>query len=136
MRAGGDRALPADLAVLAGRFLAWRRSRTFGTRIPDSLWRAAVGGARRHGVSQTAAALQLGYYALKKRVEQSASASEQSRESLPSAAFVELPASSVAGPVECLIEFEKPGGSRLRIQLKGAGIPDLAALGHGFWGSR
>ena len=87
-------------------------------------------------MSQTAAALQLGYYALKKRVEQSASASEQSRESLPSAAFVELPASSVAGPVECLIEFEKPGGSRLRIQLKGAGIPDLAGLGHGFWGSR
>jgi len=121
-----------ELARLAQRFAAWRRSRAFGTRIPEPLWDAAVALAVRHGLSRTAMALKLGYYALKKRVEQTAS---PRRQSAPHPAFVELPAGSLTGPGECVIEFEKSGGVRMRVQLKGVGIPDLVALGRSFWDS-
>ena len=32
-----------------------------------------------------------------------------------------------------LLEFEKPEGSKLRVHLKGVQVPDLLALGAGFW---
>jgi hypothetical protein len=80
-------------------------------------------------------ALKLGYYDLKKRVEQTTSARQDPRGSAPHPVFVELPAGSITGPGECVIEFEKSGGARMRIQLKGEGIPDLVALGRSFWDS-
>jgi len=53
-------------------------------------------------------------------------------DSLPT--FVELPASTLATAAgECILEFEKPEGSKLRVHLKGVQVPDLLALGAGFW---
>lgn len=130
-----NRGSPEELARLAQRFATWRRSRAFGTRIPEPLWDAAVALAVRHGLSRTAMALKLGYYALKKRVEQAASARQSAEGGAPHPAFVELPAGSLPGPGECVIEFEKSGGARMRVHLKGAGIPDLVALARSFWGS-
>jgi hypothetical protein len=47
----------------------WRQTRQSRTRIPDEVWVSAVELARVYGVSRTARALRLGYYALKQRVE-------------------------------------------------------------------
>jgi hypothetical protein len=122
---GGNGKFPAELAELARRFRQWRQAHAFGTRIPEPLWEAAVELAGRFGISQTSRALNLGYYALKKRVALHA------RRGPPRATFVELPATAVGGA--CVIELQKPSGSRMRIELKGT--PDLIALGRSFWES-
>jgi len=123
--------LPRELSLLAGKLDRWRRSRTRGSRIPESFWDSAVELAGRWGLSQTATALRVGYYSLQERCER---ASQPVSRSEPSAAamFVEVPPSSFVGPAtECVIEWEKASGARLRIRLPGA--PDLAALSWSFW---
>jgi len=61
--------LPVPLEGVRRRFEPWRRSRTPGTRIPDSLWQAAAKMARSYGVNRTAKALGLDDYSLKERAE-------------------------------------------------------------------
>ncbi len=132
----------ADLARAAARFANWRRGRVVGARIPAPLWELAVNLAERHGVSRTAQALRVGYYALQERIEARGRAAGPS---IPSARsrtvetkaksppFVELPAAPFGAACECSIEFEKPCGTTLRIQVRGPQLPDLAALGREFW---
>ncbi len=122
-----------DLAQAAAQFAQWRRRRLAGDRIPGPLWQSAVELARRYGLCPTAKALKLGYYSLKERLEEQAPLQEGSPNSALRAAFVELPAAPLSVASECTIELEKPGGSRMRIQLKNSGMPDLAALSHLFW---
>ena len=124
--------ISADLAQAAARFDQWRRSASARGRIPDSLWKLAVDLARAHGLSPTARALKLGHYDLKKRVVERAALAQPD---VAAAGFVELKPAAPAMPCQCTIEFEKPCGSRLRIELQG-GIPDLEALGRSFWESR
>ena len=62
--------VPRDiLSDVESQFERWRRSRSRGTRIPATLWDAAVGAARECGVSKAAGALRLDYYKLKQRLE-------------------------------------------------------------------
>ena len=49
------------------------------------------------------------------------------------APFVELAPFSPNGSCECLLELEDAGGAKMRIQLKGIAMPDLAALSQSFW---
>jgi hypothetical protein len=64
----------------------------------------------------------------------------RSLEVFPAARFVELasgvpelvPACS-GGVPECLLEFERAGGAKLRVQLKRVAVADLVALGRSFW---
>jgi hypothetical protein len=111
-------------------------------RIPEPLWRLASRLAAAHGVSRTALELGLDYYALKRRAKAPASATEANASfspALPSSraseksAFVELPAATLAWPGECVLEFENAVGCKLRVHLKGGVVPDLVALGRGFW---
>lgn len=121
--------ISADLAQAATRFDRWRRSTSSRGRIPDFLWNLAVDMAREHGLSRTATTLKLGYYDLKERVmERSAFAPAVD-------GFVELDPAALAPSCRCTIEFEKPCGSRMRIELTGS-MPDLEALGRSFWESR
>ena len=123
------RAVPARLAQAQKRFANWRRTRQTGRRIPNSLWASAVKLAGQYGINQTARALGLDYYSLKKRLDEKPS-------ELPSAstpAFVELASPSLTAPGECLVEFEDAAGARMRIHLKGSDTPDLIALGRSFW---
>jgi len=133
MRGRWNGGVSSELAQLAQRFAAWRRTREVGTRIPEPLWERAVELAVQHGLSRTASALKLGYYELRKRVEQRAASPESLGESVPQSRFVELPSGSLTGPAECIVEFERSGGSRLRMQFKGCGIADLVTLGRSFW---
>ena len=124
-------AVPVRLAQAQERFAKWRRTRKMGTRIPESLWALAAKLAGTYGVSQTATALGLDYYGLKKRVEEKPSAPP--RKSAGTSAFVELEPPSLAALGECIVEFEDATGAKMRVHLKGGDRPDLLALGRSFW---
>jgi hypothetical protein len=126
--------ISAALAQAAARFDQWRRSSSSRARIPDFLWNLAVDLAREHGLSRTASTLRVGYYDLKRRVEESALA-QAGPCGMPADGFVELNPAALALACQCTIEFEKPCGSRMRIELTGS-MPDLEALGRSFWESR
>ena len=52
-------------------------------------------------------------------------------------AFVEiLTAPSAAPPAECIIEFERASGDRMRIEMKGAGSSEIVELSRLLLGSR
>ena len=121
--------IPEDLARGARRFAEWRRTRELGTRIPDVLWNMAVELAGRYGVSRTSVALQVGYYELRKHVDRRTPLAQSGGEPAP---FVELPAAPWASG-ECVLEFERPSGAKLRVQVKSPRLPDLVALGRSFW---
>jgi hypothetical protein len=113
------------------RFKHWRRTRKGGSPIPAALWASAVELAKDYGLNKTTQALRLDYNALKKRLE-SASHHSSSGENAGSAFFELVPPSPALFP-ECLIELENPHGAKMRVHVKGANIPDLAALSSAFW---
>ena len=120
------------LSDVRSAFERWRRTRPRGTRIPVTLWRAAVEAAREHGVSKTAQALGLDYYGLRRRLESApAAASAQPEERR----FLEIALPSSVAPVapECILELEDGQGSRLRVELKGAAPAELETLARAFW---
>ena len=129
--------LPQELVRAAARLAQWRQVRVVGERIPEPLWNLAVALAAKYGVSRTATELAVGYYSLKKRCEEEPSSPErQSEDSTSSAGFIELPSSALTPLSECVLEFEKASGAKLRVHIKGPCLPDLAALGRGFWEAR
>lgn len=121
--------LAKDLVRARGRFEAWRRRhRPARSRIPDLLWKLAIGLVGTHGLSRTAIALGVDYYSLKKHVEEAAG-----QRSGP--AFVELP-SPVVVPKHCLFELANGSGATMRVQLTGYDAADVEALARGFWDAR
>ena len=130
------RDLPARLVGLRQRFEGWRRTRKVRSRIPEPLWAAAVKLAAKYGIHQTAKALRVDYYALKKRVDGvPAVTASKLPEAAAGARFLELPAAAWAGSGECTLELEDADGAKLRVHLKGFEAPDLAALSRSFWQS-
>ena len=116
-----------QIDLLQKRFDAWRKSHKTRTRIPDRLWDSAVQVAQRHSLHRTARALHLDYYALKKRLD----AAGVEKGPVPS--FIELSPPAPEPIPECVIELETRNGSKMRIQIKGMGSPDLNALSSTFW---
>jgi hypothetical protein len=92
------------------------------SRLPESLWSAAVELARQHGLYRVAHTLRLDYTGLKKRLNGVTSR----RPSATKTAFMEL-VTPLATP-EWIIEFEAASGGKMRIQWKGAAPPDWASL--------
>ena len=142
MRPRKTQAIPARLEAGRRRFERWRRTRKGHSRIPDPLWTSAVKLAGAYGLCRTARTLGLDYNALKRRV-----ASTRPGDSLgpktvgakaarqeTATAFVELVPPQRACLPECIVELEDPRGAKMRIHLKGAEGPDLAALSRSFWG--
>jgi hypothetical protein len=94
------------------------------TKLPESLWQAAVELARQHGLYPVSHPLRLDYTGLKKRLE----GVPRVRQKAPKPTFVELIAPPPAPPEECIIEFEASSGGKMRIQWKAAAPPDWASL--------
>jgi hypothetical protein len=117
--------IPVDLKEAQERFDQWRSSQSGRRAIPESLWAQAAELAGQHGVFRTAQLLRLGYNKLKGRTRAAAPASKPPV--APQPTFVELIASSAAGPCECIIEVEGPRG-RMRIEWKGCTAPDLPGM--------
>ena len=132
-----SRGIPGPLENARQRFDRWRTTRTPGSRIPERLWSTAVKLAHGYGINRVASVLQVDYYSLKKRVEEYEAASSHAataHQDPSSAVFVELPPIRTV-TAECVLELEKACGAKMRIHLKAAGIPDLAALSRSFWGA-
>jgi hypothetical protein len=124
--------LPAPLRRVRQRFEQWRKTRKPRSRIPGSLWAAAVQVAGKYGLHRTARAIPVEYYSLKKRLKQQSAAEPGIPEPDPAVGFVEFPATSI-GVCDCTLELEDRAGSKMRVHLKAASPPDLAALCQSFW---
>jgi hypothetical protein len=124
--------LPAGLERTRRRFEQWRQTRKTRTRIPESLWSAAVKMAGRYGIFRTAKALRLHYYTLKERVEKQAVASD-GLEMENQNTFFELAVPSGANSAQCTLEMENASGAKMRVHLKHVETPDLVALSRSFW---
>ena len=117
-------AIAEPIAELQRQLDQFRSTRLRRTKLPESLWQAAVDLARQHGVHSVAQPLRLDYMGLKKRLGEPS----RQRRKAPRPAFVELITPHPAAPEECVIEFESSRGGKMRIQWKALAPPDWASL--------
>ena len=116
--------IPEAIVELQRRLDQFRSTRPRRTKLPESLWQAAVELARQHGVYSVAHPLRLDYMGLKKRL----GAVPILRRTATKPAFVELIAPHATPLEECVIEFESPRGSKMRIQWKASAPRDWVSL--------
>jgi hypothetical protein len=116
--------IPEPVAQLQRQLEQFRSTQPGRTKLPESLWQAAVELARQYGVYPVAHPLRLDYTMLKKRL----GGSPTFRRKATKPAFVELIAPPRAQLEECVIEFESSGGSKMRIQWKATAPPDWTTL--------
>lgn len=114
-------AIPPDLLELSRRLEQWRSEQPARSRLPESIWAAAVEMAQRHGLHRTTKALRLDYTGLKRRM----TAVVQAAGPAP-AEFLELLVPVAVGPAEFVVEWESARG-RMRVAMKGV-TPDWANL--------
>ena len=119
-------------------FDRWRRSASAGRsrRIPLELWERARELAQAHGVSRTTRELGLDYYALAKRVQATEGRGGRGSGVNEASAFVELTIPAVVAPPRgpsCRLEQSDGGGTRLCVELSGAGAREIEALARGLW---
>ena len=112
-----------SIEQLRTRFEQWRNSRPRTSPIPGELWTAAVEVARRDGVNRTAQALRLDGGKLKRLLVASGSGAADKPP-----AFLELLAPPPSSIGECVVELEGPRGRKMRIQMKGAKMPEVVEL--------
>jgi hypothetical protein len=116
--------IPEAIAQLQRQLEQFRSTRPTRTKLPESLWAAAVELARQHGIYAVAHPLGLDYTRLKQRLD---GISRRPRKAAKPA-FIELIGSGAATLPECIIEFESAGGGKMRIQWKAAVAPDWTSL--------
>lgn len=116
--------IPEAIVELQRRLDQFRSTQPRRTKLPESLWQAAVELARQHGVYSVAHPLRLDYMGLKKRL----GAVPILRRKATKPAFVELIAPHATPLEECVIEFESPSGSKMRIQWKASVARDWVSL--------
>ena len=96
--------IPEAIVQLQRQLDQFRSTQPRRTKLPESLWQAAVELARQHGVYPVAHPLRLDYMGLKKRL--GGVPTRRRKASKPT--FVELIAPHAAPLAECVIEFECP----------------------------
>lgn len=116
--------IPESIVQLQRQLDEFRSSHAGRTKLPETLWQAAVAQARQHGVYCVAHPLRLDYTALKKRLN--GVPSLQSKATKPG--FVELIAPGAVPAAEWMIELESSGGSKMRVQWKSTTPPDWTNL--------
>jgi hypothetical protein len=116
--------IPEGITQLQRQLEQFRSTRPTRTKLPESVWQAAVELARQHGIYAVAHPLRLDYTRLKQRLD--GIPSQTRKRNQP--AFVELIGQSAATLSECVIEFESLSGGKMRIQWRAAAPPDWAGL--------
>ena len=116
--------IPEPIVQLQRQLDQFRSTQPRRTKLPESLWQAAVELARQHGVYPVAHPLRLDYMGLKKRL----GGAPNLRGKAPKPAFVELIAPHPATLEECVIEFESSIGGKMCIRWKASAPPDWASL--------
>ncbi len=128
--------IATEMQELSRHIERWRRNRPHRMPMPEPLWALAANLAGQYGVARIARFLHLDYYTLKERIR--AQEPKEAPASASGPTFIELPhlSPSPVAVSECNIELEHPRGSRMRIQVKGAALPDVSALARAFWGMK
>jgi hypothetical protein len=116
--------IPEPIGQLQRELDQFRSTRPRRTKLPESLWQAAVELARQHGVYSVAHPLRLDYMGLKKRLGEPS----RQRRRAPRPAFVELITPHPATLEEWVIELESSRGAKMRIQWKATAPPDWTSL--------
>ena len=116
--------IPEAIVQLQRQLDQFRSTQPRRTKLPESLWQAAVELARQHGIYPVAHPLRLDYTGLKKRL----GGVPTRRRKATKPAFVELIAPHATPSEECVIEFESPSGRKMRIQWKASAPPDWVSL--------
>jgi hypothetical protein len=116
--------VPEAITQLQRQLEQFRSGRSARAKLPESLWQTAIELARQHGVYAVAHPLRLDYTRLKQRL--GGMPRQPSKRNKP--AFVELIGDGATAAPECVIEFESPGGGKMRIQWKAAVPPDWTGL--------
>jgi len=116
--------IPEPIVQLQRQLDQFRSTQSQRTKLPESLWEAAVELARQYGVYSVAHPLRLDYTRLKKRL----GGVPPLRRKSAKPAFVEWIAPNGAPIEECVIELESSGGSKMRIQWKTTLPPDWTNL--------
>lgn len=131
-----ERSLPIvrhSVEAVSNQFETWRKRRHCRSRIPESLWQAAVGLCREHSICEVSRRLRLNYHGLKNRVTWAKNRS-LSVGQRPDLGFVRLDLGASMAPPECLVEMEVPNGARMRMSFKGVSRDfDPVELGRAFW---
>jgi hypothetical protein len=123
---GSTHSTPEPILKLQRQLEEFRSSQPVRTKLPESLWQAAVELAQQYGIYPVAHPLRLDYMGLKRRLGE---VSPPDRQKVAAPAFVEL----VAQPATleaCVIEFESARGAKMRIHWKAATPPDWTNLLH------
>jgi hypothetical protein len=118
--------IPEAITQLQRELDQFRSAQPARTKLPESVWQAAVELARHHGIYTVAHPLRLDYTRLKQRLNGIPSPSRKLQP--PQPAFVELIGDGTVALPECVIEFESARGGKMRIQWKPAVPPDWASL--------
>src|SRR5579863_10332929 len=116
--------IPEPIVQLQRQLDQFRSTQRRRTKLPESLWQAAVELARQHGVYSVAHPLRLDYMGLKKRLGEPS----RQRRKAPRPAFVELLTPHPATREEWVIEWESSRGAKMRIQWKATAPPDWTSL--------
>jgi len=127
-------AIRPTLEAVGHQFEAWRKRRRCRSRIPESLWQAAVGMCREHSICEVSRALRLNYSRLKNQVPGVTRRIGFAAGGHSDHGFVRLDLGAPMTPSECLIEMEAPNGARMRMSFKGGARDfDPVELGRAFW---
>jgi hypothetical protein len=100
------------------RFESWRRGKKPHSRIPKSLWAAAVEVCMGYPIYQVSRSLRLNYSELKRRAARANNGSDTQHPSL-ARNFVELSLGLESQPVLCSIELESPNGDKVKMSFAG-----------------
>jgi hypothetical protein len=119
--------IPEPIMQLQRQLAQFRSAHARRSKLPETLWQAAVELAREHGVYAVAHPLRLDYVGLKKRLGGDQAAGRKTKPT-SKPAFVELVPPHRSLPEECMIEFESARGGKMRIQWKATVPPDWASL--------
>jgi hypothetical protein len=68
-----------------------------------------------------------------RRRRQKQPAADDAIDAAITAPFVELVAPASVGLCHCTLELEDTAGAKMRIELRGSAMPDLAAISQSFW---
>jgi len=134
--------IPPDMRKVYLRLRRWRSSHARRVPLPDSLWAAAGGLAREHGINRTAKALHLEYNKLRERAEALGPEKKVVRKARPAiprharppapATFMELITPRPSSAASAVVELEGPRG-RMKIEFKGVAAAELVALIRALW---
>jgi hypothetical protein len=101
------RGFPRSEEKFQRQLALFRNSQPGRTKLPESLWQAAVELARQHGIYAVAHPLRLDYTRLKQRP----GGIPKRRQEASKPAFIEFLGGGSATLPECVIEFESATGS-------------------------